>query len=556
MLKNYWRIAFRNLVKNKLHSLINISGLALGMAAAVILLLNIQYGLSIDQFHQKKDCLFEAYNKGIVNGQLICWNVTGTPLGPALKSIPEIKNVARVRSNGSLFRYADKKIQSTGYYTDPAFLTMFSFPLVRGNAESALKDPNDVVITQQLAARLFGDQDPMSKTITTPDGDNFTVTGVLRDIPSNTQFKFEYLLPLSRLRNPGGWLQQNTFTWVELTPGSNVDAVNKKIASVIPRDNAAGAALDKEPVFLYPLTKAYLENHFENGRPAGGNIDNLKMLAGLAAIILLIACINFMNLSTARSEKRSREVGIRKVIGAQRHSLILQFIGESILVAFLAGLIALVLVQVTIPYFNNLTNVELSLPAQSLWFWISALGFVVLTGLLAGSYPAFYLSSFRPIKVLKGAFQNGNALLTPRKVLVVVQFAFAIFLINFTFIYRKQVHHELSREVGYAKQDLVYHPLNPDLLKNYSVIKNEMLSGGVASSVCESSTIVSQVDAEESGLKWAGMDPKANPAFVLMFENGGFIQTSGLSLVSGRDIDIERYPGDTLSCVINEASVK
>jgi hypothetical protein len=176
--------------------------------------------------------------------------------------------------------------------------------------------------------------------------------------------------------------------------------------------------------------------------------------------------------------------------------------------------------------------------------------------LLAGSYPAFYLSSFRPIKVLKGAFQNGNALLTPRKVLVVVQFVFAIFLINFTFIYRKQVHHELSREVGYAKQDLVYHPLNPDLLKNYSVIKNELLSGGVASSVCESSTIVSQVDAEESGLKWAGMDPKANPAFVLMFENGGFIQTSGLSLVSGRDIDIERYPGDTLSCVINEASVK
>jgi putative ABC transport system permease protein len=556
MLKNYWKIAIRNLVRNKLHSVINITGLALGMAAATILLLNIQYGLSIDQFHEKKAHLFEAYNKGIINGQLICWNTTASPLGPVLKSIPEIKNVARIRGGDNLFQYADKKIQTTGFFTDPAFLTMFSFPLVTGDATSALKDPNDVVITQQLATRLFGDQDPMNKTITTPAGDNFIVTGVLKDLPTNTQFKFEYLLPLSWLRNPGGWLQQNTFTWVELTPGANLDAVNKKIGNVIPRDNAAAQSQDKDPVFLYPLTKAYLENHFENGRPAGGNIDNLKMLGGLAAIILLIACINFMNLSTARSEKRGREVGIRKVIGALRSSLIGQFISESIFMALLAGLIALALVQLTIPYFNNLTHTELTLPGQSPLFWISAIGFVIFTGMLAGSYPAFYLSSFRPIKVLKGVFQNSNALVAPRKVLVVVQFVFSIFLINFTLIYQKQVHHELSREIGYATQDLVYHPLNRDLRKSYSAVKNELLTTGVASSVSESSTIVSQVDAEESGLKWAGMDPKANPAFVLMAENGGFIQTSGLSLIAGRDLDIERYPGDTLSCVINEASVK
>src|SRR5258708_16983670 len=302
-----------------------------------------------------------------------------------------------------LCRYADKKIAAGGDFTDTAFLSMFSFPLVEGSRKPAQKDPNNIVVTQRLAPNLFGNDTPGGKMMRTPVVDNFPVSGVLKDAPANTQFNFEYLLPYSYLHNPGAWNNWNVNTFVELTPGANVDAVNQKIAAIMARNSPSpDRSLAKQIIFLYPLTKVYLESNFENGRPVGGNIDYLKMLGGLAAIILLIACINFMNLSTARSEKRGKEVGIRKVVGAARRSLIFQFIGESILMAFLAGLIALALVQLAIPYFDTLTDVQLILPWSSPAFWFGGIGFVLLTGVMAGSYSAFYLSSFKPVRVLKG----------------------------------------------------------------------------------------------------------------------------------------------------------
>jgi putative ABC transport system permease protein len=556
MLANYFKIAWRSLFKNKLHSLINISGLALGMAAAVILVLNIQYGLSVDQFHEKKAQLFEAYNKEMANGELSVGKGTSSLLGPALHSYPEIKSVARVTGSGMLFRYAEKKVEAGGFFTDPAFLSMFSFPLTKGSIESALKDPNDIVVTWRLATKLFGRQDPTGKIITTPTGDNFTVTGVLQDPPVNSQFKFEYLLPYSYLHDPGAWNHWNTNTWVELKPDANIDAVNQKIAGIIARNFPAERSASESTIFLYPLTKVYLYSRFENGQPAGGNIDGLRLMGGLAAILLLIACINFMNLSTARSEKRGKEVGVRKVVGAARHSLIFQFIGESILMTAVAGLISFTLVQIAIPYFDTLTETQLVVPWSSPAFWCAAGVFILFTGVLAGSYPAFYLSSFKPVRVLKGVLKNGNALVTPRKILVVVQFVFSICLINFIVIYQKQIRYELDREVGFSKDNLVFHPMTDDLRRNYFALKNELLSAGTALSVAESNTPVTRNAGEESGLKWAGMDPKINPWFVLMMENGDFIRTSGCTLVAGRDIDLEKYPGDTLSCVINETSVK
>ena len=557
MLKNYWKIAIRNLVKNKLHATINITGLALGMAAAILLALNILHGLSIDQFHEKKTQLYQAFHKQIQNGEMSVDNSTAIPLAAALKRYPEIKNVARMQFNSQLLRYQDKKIPAYGNITDPVFLSMFSFPLVAGDASTALKDPNDVVITQKLAAKLFGTQDAMGKIITTPEGQTFTVTGVLKDLPTNTQFNFEYLLSWSWLRDPGAWNVQGTATWVELAPGTNVAALDKKIAHVgLEEYQEKHPVLAQQTTFLYPLTKLYLEGRFENGQPAGGNIDNLRMLGGLGIIILLIACINFMNLSTARSEKRAREVGIRKVVGALKGSLILQFIGESILMATLAGIIALALVNLSIPYFDTLTGVRLAIPWHAPLFWIAALAFVLVTGVLAGSYPAFYLSSFRPIKVLKGILNNGNALITPRKVLVVVQFVCSIFLINFTVVYQKQIHHELGREIGYVKDNLVYHELTADLQRNNTALKNELIASGAVESFTESNATVTNNGGVESGLKWAGMDPNVNPGFVLFMENGNFVRTNGLTLLAGRDIDLQNYPGDTLSCVINETSAK
>ena len=558
MLKSYFRIAWRNIGKNKVHSLINITGLALGMAGATLLLLNIQYGLSFDQFHEKKAALYEAYNRGTVGGQLICWNATAPPLGPALKKdYPEIKQMARVLESGKLLRYADKKIQAGGKLVDPAFLSMFSFPLSKGNAAIALNDPNDIVLTEKLAGKLFGGEDPMNKTITTPTGDELRVTGVLKDLPDNTQFKFEYLLAWSYLQANGVkdlyWNNQNSNTFVELTADANVEAINKKIADIAVRNYPS---VGDQKIFLYPFSKVYLEGRFDNGKPSGGGIDNLRMLGVLAGIILLIACINFMNLSTARSEKRAKEVGIRKVVGAVRRSLIFQFIGESVLMAFLAGILALLLAEIALPEFSSLAHTRLTVPWTSPFFWMAALGLILLTGLLAGSYPAFYLSSFRPVRVLKGVLKNGNALVTPRKILVVLQFVCSIVLINFTVIFQKQIRYGLNRETGFIKENLVTHTLTNDLQKNYAIVKNELINTGTAVAVCQSNTSVTRITGAESGLKWAGMDPKANPAFVLLSESGGFIRTNGLTMAAGRDIDLEKHPADTISCVINESAAK
>jgi len=543
---------------NKVHSLINMMGLALGMAGAILLLLNIQYGLSFDQFHEKKTDLYTAYNRGNINGQLLCWNATAPPLAPALKKeFPEIRNTARVMGSARLLRYAEKKIDAQGNFVDPAFLSMFSFPLLKGNAATVLGEANGIVLTQKLAAKLFGSDDPLNKTITTPTGDNFIVTGILKDLPDNTRFKFEYLLSWEYLqangRNAGTWNNQNSSCFVELFPGTRIDAMNKKIAGIAARNSNS---LSGQQIFLYPYAKEYLHGRFVNGQPDGGHIDNLRMLGVLAGIILLIACINFMNLSTARSEKRAKEVGVRKVIGAARQSLILQFIGESILMAGLAGIAAFMLAEMAIPAFSALINAQLSIPWASPAFWAMALGFVLLTGLLAGSYPAFYLSSFKPVRVLKGVLKNAHTLITPRKILVVLQFVFSIFLINFTVIFQKQVRYGLNRETGFVMENLVFQPLTDDLRKHYAAVKNELINSGTASSVCTSNTTVTNIAYEESGLKWAGMDPKANPSFVLMEEGGDFIRTNGLTLLAGRDIDLSRYAEDTLSCVVNEASVR
>jgi putative ABC transport system permease protein len=558
MFSNYFKVAWRNITRNKVYSLINMLGLALGMAGAILLLLNIRYELSYDQFHEKKADLYTAYNRGNVNGQLLCWNATAPPLGPALKKeFPEIKNIARLMGSDRLLRYADKKINARGNFVDPAFLSMFSFPLRQGNAATVLGDANSIVLTQTLATKLFGSDDPISKTITTPTGDHFVVTGVVKDLPDNTRFKFEYLLSWAYLesngRSPGNWTNANASTFVQLSPGTRIDDFNKKIAGI-----AAGSSnlLSGQQIFLYPFVKERLEGRFVNGQPDGGHIDNVRMLAILAGIILLIACINFMNLSTARSEKRAKEVGVRKVIGADRQSLILQFIGESILMAALAGIAAFMLAEIAIPTFSALIKAQLSIPWDSPAFWAMALGFVLLTGLLAGSYPALYLSSFKPVKVLKGALKNSNALVSPRKILVVLQFVFSIILINLTVIFQKQIRYGLNRETGFVKENLVFQPLTDDLRKHYAAVKNELINSGAASSVCTTSTTVTNIAYEESGLKWAGMDPKSNASFVLMDEGGDFIRTTGLTLLAGRDIDLVRYPEDTLSCVVNEASVK
>jgi ABC-type antimicrobial peptide transport system permease subunit len=322
------------------------------------------------------------------------------------------------------------------------------------------------VITETLAKKLFGSADPINKVIRLDNTRNATVTGVLKDIPLNSSLKFEYLLPWEDNNNK--WDHFYATTYVELKDPRNVAVLNKQILNVISRHikNEQGTQ-----VFLHPVAKMHVQNHFDaNGNPE--NNSDLYFFSVLAVVMLLIGCINFMNLSTARSAKRAREVGVRKVMGAVKRSLVLQFITESTVMALVAGIIALAIVQLVWPVFRTLAKVPVDIPWQSPLFWLSAFLFIIFTGLLAGSYPAFYLSSFKPVKVLKGLFNNRNALLTPRRVLVVTQFVIAILLINFTIIFRKQVNHIENRDPGFVKEELLFHSLTNDLTAHYEVVQH------------------------------------------------------------------------------------
>ncbi len=558
MFRNYLKVAFRQLSSNKGLAFINILGLSLGMTGAILLLLNIQFNLSTDDFHQHKEDLYIVYNKGVVGGSVQCWQQTPAAMAPVLKKeFPEVHDLARISYTAHGLTFKDKLIKANGFYTDSSFWRLFNFPLQQGETSTALSNPRGIVLTQQLARRLLGDSDPINKTIILNNADPMTVTGVLKDLPDNTQFHFEYLLPWAYCTAKGmdntHWNDQNVTTYVRLQPSANIDAVNRRMTGFSASHSQQETRMDN---FLYPLSQAYLRGRFQNGKPAGGVIDGIWFMSILTFIILLIAVINFMNLNTARSDRRAKEVGVRKVIGADRRSLVGQFIGEAILFAAIAGAISLLLIFQLLPTYNNLARVHVSINWASPLFWLCFIAFIVFTGFLAGSYPAFYLSSFEPSKVLKGVITNGKALITPRKILVVTQFALAIFLINFTLAFRRQVQYIQDRPVGYTRQRLMSVPMTDALSKNYPALQNALLQSGCVESTSQSNDLITQSNASITGLKWTGMDPNINPSFDFITSQGGFVKTNGLQLLTGRDIDVAAHPGDTLSCVINEAAAR
>src|ERR1035438_10467211 len=457
MLNKFFVIAYRNILRNKSFSVINISGLAIGMASAMLILLWVQNELSYDSFYANSDRLYQSWNRDRGNNGINCWNVTPKVLGPTLKQdYPEIEKATRINwDEAILLTVGEKKMNITGSMVDPDFLAMFQFPFIRGNMNTALNNPNDIVITQKLSKQLFGNEDPLGKTIRLDNKYDFNVSAVMKDLPNNTEFDFEYLLPWSfmhvRNEDDSSWGSNSTHNFVLLKPNASIASVNSKIQNIIIKHTGQGTTTKS---FLYPVSKLRLYSNFENGVEAGGKIETVKVFILIASFILLIACINFMNMSTARSEKRAKEVGIRKVVGARKGSLIGQFIGESILIAFIAGAFALIIVQLCLPVFNTLTKKQLVIEYSNIYFWFSFTGFILFTGIIAGSYPAFFLSSFKPVSVLKGSFKKTNALVTPRKVLVVLQFTFAIILIICTIIIERQIDYAKDRESGYDKNNL------------------------------------------------------------------------------------------------------
>jgi ABC-type antimicrobial peptide transport system permease subunit len=435
---------------------------------------------------------------------------------------------------------------------------MYSYPLVKGDAKTVLNDPYSIVLTEKLSKKIFGNEDAIGKILKVENDENYKVSGILKDLPNNTQFNFEYLMSYDHKTMKGyidsDWTDVSIRTYVLLKPNTSLASANAKIKDVITKHSGGKAA--KTDLFLYPLNKLRLYSDFKNGIGAGGRIERVNIFSLIAVFILLIACINFMNLSTAIGEKRAKEVGIRKVVGARKKSLIGQFLAESIFMAFVAGVLAVIIVQLCLPLFNQLVQKQLFIDYGNIYSWLAGVCFILLTGILAGSYPAFFLSAFKPISVLKGTFKKINALIAPRKVLVVLQFTFAIALIICTIVVEQQIKYAQSRETGYDKNNLGYVFIQGDIGKNYSLIKNELLNSGVATAVSKTQAPLTQNWSSGISMKWPGKDPNVKIQINRYTEDGDLVKTAGMHLVQGRDIDIKNYPSDSTACLISESAVK
>ncbi len=558
--KTIWergRFTFRNLLRNKSFSFINISGLAIGMASAIIILLWVQLELSYDQFHKNKDRIYQLYSRALLGGRTECWWTTPMAMAPVLKKdYPQVEEVVRLNWVGA-FTLGDHHLQTQGYITDSGFFKLFSYSLLQGDPNTALSSPHSIVITEKMAGKLFGNTHALGKMIRVDSNAHFIVTGVLKDLPNNTQLNsLEYLIPWSYMKEVGwettDWGTTGIRTYVLLRPGVSEKAANDQFRTIV-QSHSDGI---RNEIFVHPMRKWWLYSHFENGKIVGGRIDIVRLFGIIAGFILLIACINYMNLSTARSQKRAREVGIRKVIGAGKFSLIRQFMGESILISFLAGMLALLLLQPGLRGFTCLTGQEIEIPYTHLHFWIAAIGFILLTGIIAGSYPAFYLSAFRPINVLKGIGKAGSALVTPRKVLVVFQFTFAIILIISTVIIYKQIGYSRERDLGYNKDHLAFLYIKGDISRNYPLIKEELLNSGAITSLTRTNSPITDIWTTDDSYEWTGKDPKTRYAFAKFQTDHDFLRTMGLTGITGRDINTDSDPADTTAIILNASAAQ
>ncbi len=559
MFKNYLKIAWRNLIRNKSFSLLNIVGLSIGLAVTALILIWINFELGVDQFHANNNRIYEVYNQYPVDGEIWTWNSTPKIMAPTIKKdYPEVESVSRYNYDDSfLFSVGDKRMKSTGTIVDPDFLNIFSFPLLEGNVATVLEDVNSVVITEKFAQKLFGNEPAMGKIVKVNNADTFKVTGILRDLPDNTGFNFEFLMPWAYAQQLGWndkhWGNNSIATYVLLKEGADYKAFSKKIKNLRERYDIDSPDM---VTYLYPWSRYWLHSEFEDGKEVGGRIITIRMFGFIAAIILLIACINFMNLSTARSEKRAKEVGIRKVVGARKGALIGQFLGESILISVLAAVLALVMVLLALPSFGELVQRPLVLDMTNQWFWLSASAIVLFTGVLAGSYPALYLSAFKPSAVLKGTFKKISAPITPRKVMVVLQFSAAVILITASIIVTQQLQKVQNRQSGYSKANLIYSIIEGDVGKNYTLIKNELLASGTAESVTKTSSPITQGWSNSWGFEWKGKDEDNKTTIQRFNADDAIAKTTGMEIIAGRDFDLSKYPTDSTAAIINESAVK
>jgi len=551
MLKNYLKIALRNIKRHKVFSFINLAGLAIGMACFILIVLWIQNELSFDKFHTNKDRLFRIQNK-LSSGNYA--NSLTYALPPVLKEkYPEVEEMARVWPwHRSLVKYQDKSFDEENFYlTDPGFFKMFSFPFIHGNPETALPDKYSVVLTQKTARRYFGNENPVGKILYLAAHDaDFKVTGVIANIPSNSHLQFDMVSRVEWLGEDrlARWREWVAPAYVLLHSDASADSVNTKIADIYKEIIDPG--YNVEPV-LQPLTKIHL---FWYGRT--GSIVRVYIFSIIAVFILVMACINFMNLSTARSTQRAREVGLRKVLGASRAQVARQFLGEAVLFSFLSMFLALYCVWAVLPAFNNFTAQTLTLFSGSNISIFLILFFTVLfTGAIAGSYPALFLSSFQPVKTLKSRMTKNSGGSVFRKVLIVFQFTISIGLIVCTLIVSKQLRYVQNRDLGLNREHVVTLNNNPDLEKRFDVFKQELKSKSGILNVTSAAQMPMQV-GQSVPMNWEG-NPNIEPElWAYTMADYDFFETFDMKIMQGRSFS-KNYPTDEKSaCIINETAAR
>jgi putative ABC transport system permease protein len=567
MFRNYLKTALRNLVRNKSFSAINLSGLALGMACSLLILMWVHDEYSMNAFHENGDRLYSVYERQYYKDKVDAFHSTPGLLPEELKRLfPEVQYATGFAWIGDKsFEVDDKHIKEMGTYASPDFFKMFSYRLLQGSEETALRRVSDIAISRGMAERFFGSAEAaMHKTIRFDDSKDFTISAVYENAGLYESDRFDWLINWETLLDQSAWMKDwnvsinnGPRTYIVLREGTDAKSFEKRITHFMDsyfKEQKSGFRIE---LGIQRYADMYLHGNFKEGKIAGGRIEYVRLFTLIAVFILLIACVNFMNLTTARFMKRAKEIGVRKVAGALRLSIIRQFLGEALFIAAIAAMMALLLVYALLPAFNQLTDKQIALPYSTPLFWAAIAALTVITGIVAGSYPAFFLSAFHPVKVLKGSMKAGPRAGMLRKGLVVFQFTLSIMLILGTIVVSQQINYIQSKNLGYNKANMVSVPLEGNLLNqhNYQLFKQEALSKGGIEEMTRITQVPVNMGAGTSDVGWQNKNP--NEKYLFMWGSVGydFTKTMGLQMVDGRDFS-RGFPTDSNAFIINESALK
>jgi putative ABC transport system permease protein len=556
MLKNYFKIAWRNLFRHKAFAASNLLGLTIGMTCSILIFLWVHDELSYDRFHKNYDNIYQIIaNRDFKNNVFTDRNMV-FPLAKSLgPSHPNIKNAVEMTyAEGHTLQVGDTKLKKSGYTVSEHFFDVFTWTFLQGDPATAIADPGSIVLTASTAKALFGNENPMGRLLKMDNDASKKVNAIVADPPGNSTLNFDFvqLFDYSTMqRQMAEWGNASWNVFVQVAPGSSQalleKAANETMQANNPHDNVSS-------YFAFPMNKWRLYSDFKDGKNTGGMIEYVRLFTGIAIIILLIACINFMNMSTARSEKRAKEVGIRKTLGSGRRQLRWQFLFESIILTLIAFMASILFVLLLLPSFNELVDKKLALHPGDPTFWIGVGSIILFTGIVAGSYPAFYLSSFNPVSVLKGTFLAGKKAILPRRILVVGQFVISILLISATIIVYKQLQFVKNRDLGYNPDNLIMLPQNEELKKNYTALKQDLLNSGLVASVTRSLSRPTEIWWHSPSPDWEEKPAGTEIVFTGQSVDMDYTRTLGVRLLEGKDFS--GTAADTGTMMINKAAVE